>query len=218
VDTAVDTLQDVLDRITSSDAGVVAYYDSNDDAVVVRPVEPGGPVKLEDGSSGLVSALGLGPRDAAAPTSAGVSFVDPSRVRASLQGLGRSIQGLLDGTLTGGSGTPAGLAAHDLRAAVASVFERQFDADPTGERFRSGLGIDFVFDDPRGEVVQIDVDQLADTLRRDPEALAELLFATASGRDEGLLSALAGAFETIADRLAAHVDPDVAGLLLDLRA
>ena len=36
----------------------------------------------------------------------------------------------------------------DLKAAVGQVFEEQFDADAGADRFRSGLGIDFIFDDP----------------------------------------------------------------------
>ena len=220
VDTAVDSMQDVLDRInTNKQAGVFASYDANDDVIRFKPKSSVGALELDDETSGLFTALDLELGLLAGSGVGSVSFVDPSKVRSSLQTLASSLQPLFNGVFGAQADTQSRLATMDLKSAVGEVFSDLFDANASGERFRSGLGVDFVFDDPNGNVVRIDTDKLARALKDKPEEVLDLFFAKSGGSEQGLLYALDKAFDKIGSRLASYVDPTGnSALLLDLEA
>lgn len=67
VDRDVDSLKDILTRINAAPIGVSASYDDDTGEVTIRSTTPGQGLTLDDGTSGLFSALGIAPGEYAPP-------------------------------------------------------------------------------------------------------------------------------------------------------
>lgn len=59
VDTAVDSLQRLMNRVNSSNAGAVMFYDDDTGTVTLTHEETGEPLILDNDTSGFLSAIGL---------------------------------------------------------------------------------------------------------------------------------------------------------------
>ncbi len=59
IDVDMDSLNDILDRITAAEAGVTASYDSNTNRVSVVSNDSGGQITLNSGSTNFFSAVGI---------------------------------------------------------------------------------------------------------------------------------------------------------------
>lgn len=108
VDPGADSLNDILDRINSSDAGVTASVDPTADRLVLTSSQAGKPIVVDDGSTGLMAAAGLSPRTYSPGKTAKSVFSDRAAIKREIEKSAKLINELiftgyaeLDGTLLG---------------------------------------------------------------------------------------------------------------------
>lgn len=220
IDVQVDSMQDVFDRINgSTKSGALAYYDPDLDRIDVVARELGTKIVLDDGSSNLFSALGIATGTHAQFGSSGPRFANTSKVEQKLRELAEAIEPLFDSLFSSSAKAQGDLAAKKLEVAVMEVFDDVLEVEGS-KRLRSGFGLDFIFDDPNGNVVQIDADQLSRALERRPAEVIEFLLAdSGDGGPNGLLQALDEAFGEISESLLARLGPEAgSGLAVNLTA
>jgi hypothetical protein len=203
VDVDADSLADVLDRINAAGAGVTATLDPATHRVRVVASDPEAPLTLDDGSSGLFTALGIAPggyepvaaRDAERRQPA--RFARPSALRSGLLELGRALNALLADGFGGLSGADLGA----LRGGIASAAAGAFAGSP-GARPGARLGLSFDLSRaPRGAFASA-ATRLSRALERDAEALAAFLFeAPGRGAPGGLVTSLRERVEEAEGRL-----------------
>lgn len=219
IDVSVDSLDDVLDRINSSGAGVTAEYDAETGRVTVTG-NGSNSVKLGDGTSRFFSGVGvLEGTYAGEQRSAQTRFRDPKGVTGDLVELVQAYESLFAEAFEGfGSGAVESLQG-ELAAAVGAAFAGAFGSEGS-ETVRTGLGLDLVNDGSGRRRLEVDTNALVRAGRSDTEALADLLFAE-SGKDgfDGLVTA----FERQVQAAFRALDPllereDGVGLGIDLSA
>ena len=154
----------------------------------------------------------------AAAVSPGSKFVHADKFPGVVKEFGEILQ-----TLFSSEFSPYALGSADrtlrrIESAIRDAFSSIQD-DTSGDRFQSGLGIDFDFRDGARFLV-LDTTRLTLALSRDPEGLAEFLLSDAgSGGNEGLLVVVERALEEPGDDLALRFDPVAKrGLIVNLTA
>ncbi len=214
LDVAVDSLQDVLDRINASGAGVTASYDASAKKVSIVSGEQGAALTLDNGTSGFFTALELPEVTAARTAPAQKGFARPSVLRSELGELASALRLIFSEEFDVSGSVQADFAFANLRTSVQSAFEDTLD-DTDRDLLRSGLGIDFDFGDRTGGVLKLDEARLARAFSQSPSDLAAFLFdeKEQDGRN-GLFAAIEGALDTISAGVAARLG-DAGGLLVD---
>jgi len=224
VDTSTDTLTDVIDRINASGANVTAAYDQAQDKVTITSNTAGEDLALVDGTSnfftGVDIATGTISGGGGDPIEKTTELVEKFEGAANLPGLlddfGRSLNELFQ-TAFGDDALGAELPTNLIQEAITDVFERVFDEEG-GARLRTGLGIEFYFDDPNNDVVRIDSQRLSQATSDELGLLADFLAAD-NGDEKGLLPALDDVLDQLGQSLIDKLDPVSSnGLIVDLRA
>jgi hypothetical protein len=220
VDTSVDTLSDIIGRINASSAGVTATFDQARNKLDIVATDAEDSFELEAGTSGFFVGVEIasGLYQGKAAVSPGSKFVDADKFPGVVKDFGETLQ-----TLFGSEFSPYALGSADrtlrrIESAIRDAFASIQD-DTSGDRFQSGLGIDFDFRDGARFLV-LDTTRLTLALSRDPEGLAEFLLSDAgSGGNEGLLVVVERALEEPGDDLALRFDPVAKqGLIVNLTA
>ncbi|MHC4853319.1 MAG: flagellin hook IN motif-containing protein [Planctomycetota bacterium] len=227
VDTSADTLTDIVDRINASGAGVTAAYDQATDKFTVTSDSAGVDLTLEDGTSSFFTGVNIttgtisgggGEGGPVEKTTALVQrFEGASELPSLLEDFSKSLNELFKSAF-GDEGLGVELPSNLLQDAITDVFERVFDEEG-GDRLRTGIGIEFIFDDPDNDVVRIDNDRLQNATDNEIELLADFLTADNGADQKGLLPALDEALEALGLSLVDKLDPVSShGLIVDLRA
>jgi hypothetical protein len=226
INTATDSLQDVIDQINASGANVTAAYDQGQDKVTITSNSAGVDLVLVDGTSnffagvgiaqGTISGGGGGGEPVEKTTELVQQFEGASNLPGLLDDFGKSLNELFQ-TAFGEDALGAELPTGLIQDAITAVFERVFDEEG-GARLRTGLGIEFYFDDPDNDVVRIDSERLGQATSEELGLLADFLVGD-NGNNNGLLPTLDEAFEKFGESLIDKLDPVSShGLLVDLRA
>ncbi len=215
VDVQVDSLRDVLDRITANVEGVQASLDPSG-AVRISSTGSTG-LGFSDGSSGLFTALGIAEGNFAPRRSPGsVRFDDERALRDSLADFVRAFDEVFDDAIVGPGSAVAGDSRSRLESAVKSAFGAQLGT-VVRDAASSGLGLDFA-QRPDGRLRLVaDGAALSRALSQDPDELTEFLFApSAPDRSGGLLARIETALDGIAERLAPFLPAGATtGLVVD---
>jgi len=217
VDVLNDSIDDLLERINSSGAGVTASYDPSTGELGIQ-ADDSSDLVLQDGTSNFLSVFGLEDGTFQAEVRGSTArFGDREALARSLDRLAQAHAALFEGTYSGfGSSTIARMRTQ-LGELVETVFESVLDKTGTGT-LRSGLGLDFVTKPGASRTLELDESRLSRALQRDPDELAELLFAEREedGHD-GLIPALEARLEQALGTLATFLGSEAAGLGLDVR-
>jgi hypothetical protein len=229
VDTAVDSLEDVIARINSSSAQVTASFDEANNEFVVTADVGGATLELADGSSGFFTGVdipeGIYTRNNAevkaktVTQSLGSEFVSAEELPGLVEEFAEVLDSLFSTTFSPSAQGQANAVIEKLTAAVREAFSEVVD-DTSGDTLRSGFGITFDFEDPFDPTLIVDAGRLAVAISEEPDALADFLLAEEhrDGRD-GLLASLDKALEKSSDTLVIQLDPTARqGLIFDLLA
>lgn len=219
IDRSTDSLADLTRWINAAGLGVTANYDGAADRFSIT-AQGSRSVVLDDGSSGLFSALDIAPgvyRGDANGRKVEISNQSGFRreLREFTESLGRVLAGDVEGYAVG--------AAKVIQGNLVKALERAFDelADKSGaEELRSGLGLDLGPKSGERRWLTVREADLGKTLRRDPAELVDLLFSREreDGR-AGLIERLGGALDAAFRQLAGMLPPEEAiGLRLDVSA
>lgn len=217
VDVSVDSLDDLLARINAADVGVTATFDALTGSVQIMG-DNKQPFVLDDGTSGVFSALGitLGKHSA---SSAGreTRFKRPDDLRRAVHELVGAYNDVFEGGLSGFGSSTAGRIRRDLEASVAEAFEAHVGKTGSGT-LRSGLGLDFVRGSGAERELFLNSSLLGRALDREADQLATFVFARGGdGARPGLVAGLGEALGKALDSLAVLLGPgEVAGLSVDV--
>ena len=96
----------------------------------------------------------------------------------------------------------------ELRETITGAFERTF-GEAEGDRLRTGLGMDFFFDEPEKGLLRIDTTTFQRSVSDRFDLLADFLVADQGTQrsDKGLFPALEETLDEIARSLAVDLDP-----------
>lgn len=209
-----ESLQQVLDRVNQSSAGVVATFDEGSQQVSVKSQSRTRDLVLDDGDTGLFSALGLelfqAGGEVGRPAAVPAALRTPgfgSDTGAAMKGLGR----LFASAVAEDLGALGETLLNKLQKRVQTAFDEFFRG--TG-RPASGFGIHFTFHEG-GASVEFDEDEFREAVSNSPQKLARLLAGrTSPDQQSGLVPALLAVIEEAEENLVAG-DSEV-GRLLDV--
>lgn len=220
VDPERDSLDDVIQRINASSAGVIARLDPETLVLSLSRKDPRAELVLGDGTSGFFSGVKITP----ATYQAVDAVVRPRRIFHDVSGVRRDVFELrraLDALLTASFGgvSQGDVARQELRAAISAAFQPQAGAEETAERniFRSGFGIDFDFTG-KEDFLQFDAARFEGANESDFEAMHDFLFGGAESGETGsggLVDQLIEGVETLQQQGSA---PASLGRIVDLFA
>ena len=222
VDTASDSLSDVLDRINASVSGVRATLDPATRRLEIAAQDGAPTLSLESGSSGFLSALRivegtyrpLAEREAQAGGEPGYQRQD--LVRRDLRAVRSSLGAVLGESFGGVPSAELANLRGRLTAAVGGVFASYFDG-AGATRLRSGYGIDFDFRPGAASPFQLDIERLDRALSRSFEDVHAFLFADDPDGPQGLIPALIERVQTLQELVGASLGRTSAGYFVDLQ-
>jgi flagellar capping protein FliD len=192
VDPATDSLEDVIDRINASGAGVVASFDSQSRRVTLTATPDQNELEIDSNGTGLLGALNL-PEGKVDPEAedGGISIRRRNRIN---KAFGRVVSGLnefySDRGLLSGEDADIQRLRGQLEAAIAGVF------GAGSENFDSGIGLRFNRDSGAklvGNFAQLDRRKLAVFLEKRDRVVRR--FFNGDARSAGLTAALSGALD-----------------------
>lgn len=216
VDVTTDSLQDVLDRITSDVEGVTASYDVATDRVRIEADAAGGGVLLTGDTSGLLEAVGIeeGSYRGAGGAGSALGFRDREALRQALDELAQRLVDLS----TSEFDVLTGSHAQEALRTLSDAFDEALDG-VRGTESRAALeerfGLSFDANATDGKVLSLDRNKLAEAIDKDADPLARFLAGDGAG-EPGLLARFETALEELTSGLAAKLAPgEESGLLLD---
>lgn len=203
LDVTGDTLQDVLDRINSSNLGVSVTYDEATDRVDIRSDDLNAELSLGDGTSGFFSGLSISAGTySPSEGSEGETRSLLSRRRTferRLRSVSDALQGLFGESYSGTAARKSRGLRTQLEARVREIFDQVLDG-PSRNSLESGLGIDFDFD-AGDEILQFDAEAFGKALRTAPRRIRGLLEGSRQLDRDGLADALLDATRAVEDDL-----------------
>lgn len=217
VNTATDSLGDLIRQINASEAGVTAFYDDQSGRFSIR-ARGSQSLVLDDGATGFFAALDIqegvyrGER-----AESQVSFRSEAGLRRGLGELVKELSAVFEGDVKGYASGAAKVIRDSLVAALEGTFDSLYDKEGA-DRLRSGLGLDVGEKEGEFRSLVIDSAALTKAVRRNERDLSTLLFSQQSkdGR-AGLVERLEGALDDAFAQLEGMLSPeDAIGLRLDV--
>jgi hypothetical protein len=202
VDPATDSLEDVIDRINTSGAGVVASFDSQSRQVTLTATPGQNELEIDSNGTALFGALNL-PEGKVDPEAedGGISKRRRNRINTTF---GRVVNGLnefySDGGLLSGGEADIQRLRSQLEAAIAGVF------GAGSENFDSGIGLRFNRDSGAklvGNFAQLDRRKLGVFLEKRDRVVRR--FFNGDARSVGFTAALSGALEQAMGSLSSKI-------------
>jgi hypothetical protein len=179
-----DSLRDVADRINTSAAGVTASLNESIDGLVLVSDDRKQTIELTEGSSNFFSALGIGTGRHAPSTLSEQTFRSPNRARGLLRQVVEELNQVFRGDFDRLDADLLEEARTDLQGAITDALGLVL-GDTSGDRLRSGLGLDFNFSNASPEAVSFRTRQFARASADDFKQLAEFLFGKPTDGDPG---------------------------------
>lgn len=219
VDVGADSLADLVDRINASGAGATAQLHQGINGLVLTADDSGETLELGDGTSGLFSALEMGPGTHEAPTLPARSFTRPDAVRRILRDMGKELDAVFGGDFEKLDADLLKGARDDLETAIRDAMVPIL-GDSTADRLSSRLGLDFNFTEGAREVFTLRNHTFTRALDDRFEALADFLFREGKGTESsGLVPTLKAKLDDIAGSLVQNLaDSLTQGALADVSA
>ena len=219
IDVDADSLNDVLDRINASGAGVTASFDDAAQRVIIVSDDPSAELVLESGETGFFSALeisdGTYHPTQASGSRKGISQSHASQIAHAVEDVAEALNALFKETQSG----PTDAFLTQLREDIQSAISKSFDSE--GSRFQTKFGVNFdfrstarrIFDFSLSERSQL-VSALTD--KNQVREVRRLFFGAPSLEEDGLVERLTSALKQAESDLKAKVRS--AGLFLDVWA
>ena len=217
IDVNVDSLNDVLDRMNASGAGVTASLDHTAQRVAIVSDDPSQELVLDSGETGFFSALeitdgtyhptqGSGGRK-------GMSERYAYQVADTVQDIAGAMNALFEEPE---SGAVPDVFLMQLRQDIQTAISESFDSE--GPHFKTKFGLEFDFRDTARRILdfsQYDRSRLMSTLthKRQVREIGNLFFGTPSLKTDGLVERLTAALEQAESDL--EITLGQAGSLLD---
>lgn len=221
IDTSVDSLDDVIQRINVSGAGAIATLRTEVALFSVKSSSTGDDLALSDGNSNFFSALSVAPGIYESRRESGARrFANADAFTRSLGRLRNDMNRLFQRPLGVASDTVDRVHSR-LREAISAAFEPLVSNAASRSILRSGLGLDFDFSGNAAGAVELDLVDLNRALDKDFEDVESFLFGQASPLARpGLFQSVDAALE----ELAAEIDQpgllggSLPGVLIDVLA
>jgi hypothetical protein len=217
IDVNVDSLNDVLDRINASGAGVTASLDHTAQRVTIVSDDPSQELVLDSGETGFFSALEISD-GTYHPTQTsgrkeGMSQRYAYQVSDAVQDVAEALNALFEAPE---SGAVPGAFLMQLRQDLQTAISESFDSD--GPQFKTKFGIEFDFRDTARHIIdfsEYDQSRLMSALthKRQVLEIGNLFFGTPSLETDGLVERLRAALKQTESDL--EIMLGSAGLLLD---
>jgi len=222
VDTSIDSLNDVIDRINSSAAGVTATFSESQDKLDIKSNSPSADLVLSNGSSGFFSGVNITPGTfkpkAGVDPSKARTFEAPDTVRRRLLEVGRELDALFQDKFKGISNEVVEDLRGQLRDSISAAFESILE-DTERSTLRSGFGIAFSFSDTAQGIFDFDLRKFNRSVSEKFNQLTNFLF-----RDElylqpgGLIPSLIGKLKDLEADIADTLGAASTGLVVDVMA
>ncbi|MEE9392205.1 MAG: hypothetical protein V3W41_06845 [Planctomycetota bacterium] len=215
VDVDNDSLQDVIDTINASGAGVTASYDAeNADISIVS--NSGGSIVLGDGTSDLFSVLDVSTGVSISPRRNGGNAGNPQVISDAFENITREFNRLFS-DLGGVSPLQRNLANIDFKGAIRGAFQQAFGEFLGGDELDTGIGIVFDFSDDADELLRFDESEFRSSLRSKSVRASQFLGdEKVTGGRGGLATRFADAIKRIEDRVQDRLG--ILGGVLDILA
>lgn len=221
IDTSVDSLNDVIQRINGSGTGVIATLQTEARLLSIKSTSTADDLVLSDGNSNFFSALSVDPGTYEPRRGSGVRrFVNADEVTQSLGRLRNDLNRLFQRPLGVSSDTVDRVHSR-LRDAISTSFE-PFVSNPASRSIlRSGLGLDFDFSGNAAQAVELDLVDLNRAVAKDFEDVETFLFGqTSSLARPGLFESVDAALAELAAELdqPGLLGGSLPGVLIDVLA
>lgn len=220
IDTSEDSLNDLLEDINSSGAGVTATLSSDGESLSIVASDDTSNIELNDGSSGFFTAVGIqtGTVEASVVEGTEDEGIDSRKAMRRITELGDNLAELL-ATVSGAFEENGDAVREQFRTAVRGAFETHFDPTIRNDRqtFKA-FGISFDFTQPADRIVEIDRSEFDRAIRtKGDEVLKLLLTDRTRPAGDGLLAAFDNAIAGIQHAIRDGIGSDD-GKLIDFTA
>ncbi len=204
VDRDNDTLDDLLERINGSTAGVSALFDQESQRVTIRSIDKQQALQLDSNGTALFTTLGItdGQYDPSSTTTQ--QTIDATQRYGTPRATARSaVRAYADASSTindlfnerngyqGAAATLASSLRESIKGAIRNTFTDIYSRyDEHDVRFRSTLGIDADFSGNRSGPLEFDADQRSQMLRgmlHSGRSMNQLLFGSRSDEEDGMV-------------------------------
>ncbi len=201
VDPRNDSLLDVLARIEATVSGVTATYDPANDRVRIVQTDPEQTLELDDGTSGLFTALGID-TGVVEPkvVDRGLTGLDSGEFARRIERLGYRLGQVLEDRSLINADVETGRLRTELITGLSALFTRENLKAPASALYETPAGIRFDLRREASEPLAIDLDKFRQEARQNPGALLRLLEGRGDDRP-GLLDILGRALDETEDRL-----------------
>jgi len=195
VDVDADSLQDVVDRINTAGAGVVASISEDGERIAMVSTDRKAPFELDDGDTNLFSELNLDVGVHKGRTRPGV---DRELMIEAMGDMKRALNGIFRDRA---GETAVSAVVTGLRTSLRTAIGTSFDADGA-DRIRSGFGVDYDFRAQSNETMDYSRSRMRTALaNRSSEVIS--YFADGEEGEPGMLSSmistLSGTMDAIED-------------------
>lgn len=194
VDPATDSLEDVVDRINASGAGVTASYSTDTNRVTITARSPGDDVVLEDNGTRFLETVRIerGTHESGEEGNGMAGLFDDEEVRDSLENFEDKFNDLFRETFKPGARRDAQRVRAEMENMVVAAFENTLDLDVSDRRLmNSRLGMTFQFGDSEEPALAIDFARLRGLGENKATRLHEMLTTDVRGTNrDGLLAGL----------------------------
>lgn len=207
IDTASDSLSDVLERIESLVPGVTARFDEQKNTVVI-----GGSgneaLVLDSGGTSFFSGVGVAAGTYESSTGrGGAAFGDVTGLRNGVAKLVRALEGLFEGDYSGFGSATVKSTRTKFDTIIATAFSEVLGKRGT-DTLRSGLGLDLVREDGQSRGLKLRRSAFSEGARSSADDLHALLFSEKSKDGfDGLIVGLADRIDEQIDSFARFITP-----------
>lgn len=218
VDTSVDTLNDVIDRINSSAAGVTASFNPSTNLLTVLSNTASADLALDDDTSGFFSGINISTGTfEARRRPVHQTFANPDDIQQRLREFGSELDGIFKDRFSDVTEDLLEDIRTELRTSIKDSFSEVLDGADRSI-LQSGFGIGFDFRDAARSVFDLDTRKFTQSASQSFDELnGFLLQDVADGEQDGLIVSLVGALREINSKLVDVLDSGKAtGLIVDL--
>lgn len=219
IDPAVDSLNDVVDRINGSGAGVTASVDRSGDRLVIASDRARTPLALEEGDTRFFSSASLSPRTYSPKKSLATSFENPDDVIRTIKEAGKALDEIFFTQYESLDGSMVDSLREGLRNAIKDVVQKS-SGQVSGTLLRTGYGLDFTIGVTATSILHFDSRVFTEKAGSEFQGLTEFL----AGDDDatnpkGFAGTLLSKFENSLNGIMDSLGMAFAqGLLVDIQA
>jgi flagellar capping protein FliD len=219
IDPATDSLNDVIDRINLSGAGVSATIDESNDRLIIYSDQPRRSILLEDGDSGFFAATKIKPKNYSPYVVNKEKFSREYEVRRLLHQVGKSLDFIFTEDFPELDEDRINEARKTIQDSIGGIFQKRINKSPS-DIMRTKMGITFDFRTTSKNAFKLNSKEFAAAGKEDFNSLKDFLFGvedekTTTGFAPTLLETLSEMTEKLVGDLG---DELTLGLITDMKA